>query len=197
MFRATLFTLVLSALAFATPALGSRQTCADVTVVFARGTGEVAPIGTIVGPPFQSALQRAIGGRSLNFVGVNYPATIGGFLEGGDPNGARTMAADVTLFANSCPGTQIVMSGYSQGAQLVHLAADQISPSVQNKVNSVVVFGDPDNGDGFRGVLNDRSITFCANGDNICQGGDIILPPHLSYGANAPQAAQFVASHLN
>ncbi|KAJ3575934.1 hypothetical protein NP233_g755 [Leucocoprinus birnbaumii] len=196
MFKTSLFAAVLSAVAYAAPPMQSRQSCADVTVIFARGTGEVAPIGTIVGPPFQTALQSAIGGRSLSFVGVNYAATVGGFLEGGDPAGARTMAADVNSAASSCPNTEIVMSGYSQGAQLVHLAAGQISSSVQNRVAAVVVFGDPDNGDGFPGVLNGRSITFCANGDNICQGGDIILPPHLSYGANAGQAASFVASHL-
>lgn len=63
----------------------------------------------------------------------------------------------------------------------MHLAAGQISSAVQNRVAAVVVFGDPDNGDGFPGVLNGRSITFCADGDNICDGGDIILPPHLRF----------------
>lgn len=112
MFKASFLTVILSALAYAAPPLESRQSCADVTVVFARGTTEVAPIGSIVGPPFRDALQTAIGGRSLNFVGVDYPATIGGFLEGGDPNGARTMANDVNSFASACPNTAIVMSGY-------------------------------------------------------------------------------------
>ncbi|KAF9446411.1 carbohydrate esterase family 5 protein [Macrolepiota fuliginosa MF-IS2] len=196
MFKTSLLAFILPALAYGTPLLESRQSCADVTVVFARGTGETAPIGTIVGPPFQTALRSAIGGKSLNFIGVDYPATVGGFLEGGDPNGARTMANDVTSFANSCPNTEIVMSGYSQGAQVTHLAANQLSSTVQNRVNAVVVFGDPDNGDGFPGVLNGRSITFCATGDDICLGGDIILAPHLSYGSDAPAAAAFVASHL-
>jgi len=96
--------------AFATPI--ARQSCADVTVVFARGTFEVAPTGTIVGPPFQSALQSALGGKSLNFIGVNYAASLAGFEEGGDPAGAATMAADITSQANACPNTKIVMSGY-------------------------------------------------------------------------------------
>ena len=102
---------------------------------------------------------------------------------------------------------------FSQGAQLVHLAARQISSSVQNRVAAVVVFGDPDNGSGFPGVLNGRSITFCNVGDDICAGGDLILAPHLEYGAvslyqrlvrtvaddfpqNAGDAAKFVNSHL-
>ncbi|EKM82449.1 hypothetical protein AGABI1DRAFT_117924 [Agaricus bisporus var. burnettii JB137-S8] len=181
MFKANFFALALSALAYAAP-FSSRQACADVTVVYARGTTEVPLIGTVVGPPFASALRIALGGRSLNFVGVDYDADIAGFLVGGDPEGARTMARDVTSFANSCPDTAIVMSGYSQGAQVTHLAAEQLSSSVRERVNAVVVFGDPKNGDGFPGVLDDRSITFCAFGDNICDGGVLVLLPHLSYG---------------
>lgn len=89
-----------------------RATCADVSVIFARGTLEQEPIGSVVGPPFESALQTALGSQTLSFLGVNYPASIAGFLEGGDPNGAATMAANVTNTANECPDTKIVMSGY-------------------------------------------------------------------------------------
>ncbi|KAF8884463.1 cutinase [Infundibulicybe gibba] len=174
----------------------ARQSCADVSVVFARGTGEAEPIGSIVGPPFQAALQSALGGKSLSFVGVNYPASIAGFLEGGDPNGATTMANDVNSIASSCPNTEIVISGYSQGAQVTHLAAVKLSTTTQNRVKAVVVFGDPDDNQGFPGVLNARSTTFCAAGDDICAGGDIITPAHLSYGADAGAAASFVASHV-
>jgi len=45
------------------------------------------------------------------------------------------------------------------------------------------MFGDPDNGQALPGVLNGRSKTFCATGDDICAGGQIIAAPHLSYGA--------------
>ncbi|KAF7778444.1 CAZyme family CE5 [Agaricus bisporus var. burnettii] len=195
MFKAGFLAVILSTLAYAAP-FSSRQFCADVTVVFARGTNEVPPIGQFVGPPFAGALVAQLGGRSLNFVGVDYAAVVGGFLVGGDPQGARNMANDVTSFANACPDTAIVMSGYSQGAQLVHLSAKQISSSVQERVKAVVVFGDPDNGDGFPGVLNSRSITFCAIGDTICDGGIIVFPPHFTYGLNVGEAAAFVVSHL-
>jgi cutinase len=111
MLKASFLTIILSTLAYAAP-LTSRLACADVTVVFARGTTEIPPIGEIVGPPFAGALEIELGGRSLNFIGVDYAADIAGFLEGGDPEGARNMANDVTSFANSCPNTAIVMSGY-------------------------------------------------------------------------------------
>ncbi|KAG6819815.1 hypothetical protein H0H93_008282 [Arthromyces matolae] len=89
----TTFSLFLST--FSLP-LTPRQSCADVTVFFARGTTESGTIGTVVGPPFEAALATALGGQSLNFVGIPYAASIAGFLEGGDPAGATTMANDVT-----------------------------------------------------------------------------------------------------
>jgi len=179
--------------AFATPV--ARQSCADVTVFFARGTGESGTIGTVVGPPFQSALSSALGSRSLNFVGVPYPATIAGFLAGGDSGGATTMANDVASMASSCPNTDIVISGYSQGAQVTHLAAGRMTSAARARVSAVVVFGDPDNGQAFPSPISHVK-TFCAAGDNICQGGVIVLPPHLSYGANAGAAASFVVASI-
>ncbi|KAG5716566.1 Cutinase [Termitomyces sp. T112] len=176
--------------------LALRQSCADVTVLFARGTGESGTIGTIVGPPFEAALRSALAGRSLDFEGIPYAASIAGFLEGGDPAGAATMANDITATANACPDTKIVISGYSQGAQVTHLAAAQLSSAVQNRVNAAVVFGDPDNGQPFPGPIQAHELTFCAAGDNICAGGILILPPHLSYGADAGQAASFVVSQI-
>lgn len=35
-----------------------------------------------------------------------------------------------------CPNTKVVLSGYSQGAQLVHNAATQISSAVANRVTA-------------------------------------------------------------
>lgn len=110
MFKSALLLALVAIAAQATPT--PRAACTDVTVVFARGTTELPPIGAIVGPPFQAALQAALGGRTLTFQGVNYAADVIGFLEGGDPAGAATMTADINAAASSCPNTKIVMSGY-------------------------------------------------------------------------------------
>jgi len=42
-----------------------------------------------------------------------------------------------------CPATKVVISGYSQGGQLVHNAAAQLPASVTAKIAAAVVFGDP------------------------------------------------------
>ncbi|KAF5358987.1 hypothetical protein D9758_004833 [Tetrapyrgos nigripes] len=170
--------------------------CADVMVIFARGTTEAAPIGTIVGPPLKAALQKQLGGQSLSFQGVDYPADIPGFLEGGDKQGSQTMADDITNAAKACPNTKIVSVGYSQGGQLVHNSAKLLSSDVSARVNAAVIFGDPDNGDAVDGIGADATKVVCHNGDNICAHGDLILPPHLTYGQDTPAAAQFIASKL-
>ncbi|KAF9077073.1 cutinase [Rhodocollybia butyracea] len=168
--------------------------CADVMVIFARGTTEPAPIGVIVGPPLQSALQSQLGSQTLSFQGVDYAASIPGFLEGGDPQGSQTMADDLTNAANSCPNAKIVTAGYSQGGQLVHNSAKLISSSVASRINAAVIFGDPDNGTDVTGVTN-LKVT-CHTGDDICEHGDLVLAPHLTYGADTPASAAFIVQSI-
>lgn len=52
-------------------------------------------------------------------------------------------ASLVTLAFSQCPNTQVVMSGYSQGAQVVHDAAADLPAATMAKVGAVVTFGDP------------------------------------------------------
>lgn len=86
--------------------------CAPVTVIFARGTLELGNVGSLAGPPFFNALTDIIGSQNLAVQGVDYPGTIAGYLEGGDPAGAATLASLVNQAVSQCPSTQIVLSGY-------------------------------------------------------------------------------------
>lgn len=65
--------------------------CKSYTVIFARGTTEPGNVGTLAGPPFFQALASLVGAGNLAVQGVDYPATVAGFLEGGDPAGSATM----------------------------------------------------------------------------------------------------------
>jgi cutinase len=89
-----------------------QSSCPDVQVYFARGTTETPTLGTVVGPPFSAALSSQLSGKTLGFEGIAYPATVAGYLAGGDAGGATTMANAVTSKASSCPNTKIVISGY-------------------------------------------------------------------------------------
>lgn len=112
--------------------------CAPITVIFARGTVEPGNVGDLAGPQFFNALDILYGDSKVAVQGVDYPATIAGYLGGGDVGGAATLAALTNQAASQCPQTQIILSGYSQGAQLVHLGVEQISAQVASRVRAVV-----------------------------------------------------------
>lgn len=112
--------------------------CKPVTVIFARGTIELGNVGSIAGPPFFNALEVLLGSDKVAIQGVDYPATIGGYLQGGSPEGASKAADLIMQAASQCPDTQIVLSGYSQGAQVIHLGVAKTSPEIAARVTAVV-----------------------------------------------------------
>lgn len=86
--------------------------CKPVTVIFARGTFEIGNVGALVGPPFFQALELAIGDKNVGVQGVDYPASLEGYLEDGDAGGATKLASLCEQAASLCPSIQIVLSGY-------------------------------------------------------------------------------------
>lgn len=69
------------------------QGCANVTVVFARGTCEPGNVGGRVGPWLLRALQETVGNgtEEVAMRGVWYGGWIRGFLDGGDREGGVLM----------------------------------------------------------------------------------------------------------
>lgn len=68
--------------------------CGDVVVVYARGTTEPGSVGSLVGPPFFTAVRKRLTtkGKTLAVQGVDdYEADVTGFLQGGDAKGSRRM----------------------------------------------------------------------------------------------------------
>jgi cutinase len=176
-----------------TSAAAANTSCPSMAVLFARGTKEPGNVGFLAGPPFFTALQNYMNGTAnIAVQGVDYPASLAGFAVGGSPDGAAEMARLTNETLGLCPGAALVLAGYSQGAQVVHLAAAQLPNTTMAKVSSVVLFGDPRNGTAVQGVDAGRTMVVCHAGDNICQGGDLILPAHLNYSSDATAAAMFV-----
>ncbi|KAF6806941.1 cutinase [Colletotrichum sojae] len=170
--------------------------CKSMIVIFARGTTEGGNVGTIAGPPFFQSLAGMVGADNLAVQGVEYPADIPGFLAGGDANGSQEMANLAQQAIANCPGSAVIMSGYSQGGQLVHNAAAMMPADAVAKVAGAVIFGDPLNGQAVQGVDPSKTKVICHNGDNICEGGNQIRRAHLTYGQDADTAAQFAASMM-
>ena len=80
-----------------------------------------------------------IGASSLTLQGVNYPASAAGNANCGADGGAA-MASEVTTILSRCPNTKIALSGYSQGACVVHNAAASQGLD-DSKISAVVLFG--------------------------------------------------------
>lgn len=103
--------------------------CKPMMVVFARGTTEGGNVGSVVGPPFSDALSSAMGAGNVAFQGVDYPASIPGFLAGGDANGSKSMAQTVTQTIQKCPNSSVVMSGYRYKSKPAGTVLFMLTPS--------------------------------------------------------------------
>ncbi|KAK2593089.1 hypothetical protein QQS21_009219 [Conoideocrella luteorostrata] len=170
--------------------------CADVTLVFARGTCDPGNLGALSGPSFVTAVKKAVGSsKSVAVQGIDYPATVDGYLTA-DPAAGRTMAKFISTTLASCPKTKFVLGGYSQGGYAVHNAAKDLDANALSKVAAVVIFGDPMSKQPVQGVDPGRVKIVCHKGDNICDAGPIITISHLTYAADASAAASFVVSKL-
>jgi len=169
--------------------------CMDYTVIFARGTTEPGNVGILTGPPFLTALSTTLSGKTIAIQGVNnYPASIPDYFAGGSITGTADMATSITTAAKNCPNTKIVVSGYSQGGQLVHNSIAMLPANVASSINSVVIFGDPEEGKPIPNVAASKVLIICHLTDNICTDGDIVLVSHLDYSDSALAAAIFVST---
>ncbi|KAB8213272.1 cutinase, partial [Aspergillus novoparasiticus] len=84
-------------------------------------------MGVLVGPDLENALAHKLRESSLAVQGVAYPANLDGYLNGGDAEGANLLVTLVQRSLRQCPDSAVVLSGYSQGAQLIHRAARNLT----------------------------------------------------------------------
>jgi cutinase len=187
----------------------STDACPDVQVVFARGTDEPAGVGR-VGEAFVEALRPAVAGKSIAVYPVNYPASRD-FLRATE--GANDASAFVQNITASCPDTQIVLGGYSQGAAVIDIltVADQpvlgfanpLPADVASHTAAVAVFGNPSirlAGGPLTAIspmYGTRTIDLCNGDDPVCSSGNDVSAHSLYVESGmASQAARFVAQKL-
>jgi cutinase len=201
-------------------AKAAEDSCPAVEVVFARGTNEAPGVGA-TGQSFVDALTARLPGKTVDVYGVNYPASMN-FGQAAD--GIADASNKIQSIVASCPSTQIVLGGYSQGAAVAgYTTTDTVPagldlpagitgpmpPAVAPHVAAVVLFGMPD-----AWIMNllDRSappltigqnyiaktLQLCATGDPVCFAGGLDRSAHSSYKNNgmADQAADFAVGQL-
>ncbi|KAK8185141.1 cutinase-domain-containing protein [Phyllosticta capitalensis] len=206
---AVLSTALYAALSVAAPVpAASASDCKSYTLLFARGTTEMGTMGSVVGPSLSTKVKSALGENNVNVEGVQYAADAAGIMsESMGTGGAGTTA--MTNLANSwlskCPDTKLILTGYSQGAMLVHHTATKLG-SKTSSVACAVTFGDPFKSQKLDGISASKFKTFCASGDSVCgtslggsssgvsSGGDTSASTsgHLGYSADTGTAATFI-----
>ncbi|MGA8331555.1 MAG: cutinase family protein [Mycobacterium sp.] len=194
--------------------------CANVEVVFARGTLEAPGVGA-TGQAFVDALNARLQGKTVDVYGVNYPASLD---FGRATDGIADASNRIQSIAANCPATKIVLGGYSQGAAVAgYTTASSIPdgfalpasisgpmpPAIASHVAAVVLFGTPD--DWFLGLADHnappitigqlyagKTLQLCAAGDPVCFPGGMDRGAHSSYKVNgmAVQAADYVGRQL-
>lgn len=201
-------------------AVPSTPGCADVEVIFARGTFEGPGVGK-VGQAFVDALQARLSDRTVGVYPVNYPASVD---FGRAADGVVDASNHIRDVAQRCPGTQIVLGGYSQGAAVSgYVTADTVPPGyglpagfsepmpaqVADHVAAVTLFGKP-TAPLITALKRDapplaigapyanKTLELCAPADPVCQTGGLDRAAHSAYPTNGMtlQAADFAAQQI-
>jgi cutinase len=179
--------------------------CSNVEIVFARGTTEPPGIGGI-GQAFVDSLRSRLGPRSLAVYAVNYPAS-NDFVPS-TAAGANDATAHIQSMAEYCPGTRMVLGGYSQGAAVMDMATNAMPAAVADHVVADAVFGAPRStfadslaagpSPATRPLYVAKTIELCVPNDPICWESGWDMRAHGAYVQTGmvDQAADFAASRL-
>ena len=145
--------------------------------------------------------------------GVNYPASYD-FLN--TATGATDATNRIAMMAQQCPGTRIVLGGYSQGAAVIDMlagvpplgnkvgnigSAPPLPGGLNNNIAAVAVFGNPatkfGNPVSAAGSFAGKAIDLCADGDPICSSGrNPFAHTHYESSPFINQAASFAAGRI-
>ena len=158
--------LVVSFCSTTTVALADETACTDVLVLGARGSGQPQSgagddAGTGMGRQVYGVSQRIarrLPGRTVTPMAVVYPAQGVELLAvdptayfGGLEQGVGFVRTTLAERATRCPAERIVLSGYSQGAMVVHRALQDLAASpvaaeraILTRVDGAVLISDGD-----------------------------------------------------
>lgn len=138
----------------------------------ARGTSEpnfepAGKFGVIVGDPVVSNVSARL--PDVRGYPVQYPASFN-VITGGI-QGRRDVFNRLTRQSALCPNQKFALVGYSQGASVMHSAADEIPTSLYPRILALAMFGDPELrtslGDRFPAALEAKLLESCAIRDPV------------------------------
>lgn len=206
--------------------LTAPTSCSDVYIVGIRGSGQ-SGFGEQVGSVIES-LAPAIGvtGRSVSEEALDYPAIsvsdsfglvlFNGAYDRSVAAGVAALDARLRAIGNECPGSEIVLVGYSQGAQVIKERFANAEP--RSRVSAVVLLADPTrsrmgtsmirlgdpsvDADGAFGAIDlphhvaAVAVDVCAEGDGVCEQGRRNLLAHTEGYADPEPIVERVMAEL-
>ncbi|WP_228806677.1 cutinase family protein [Nocardia cyriacigeorgica] len=204
---ATLFAAVLLALGTGCWSAAARgDGCAAAELVVARGTHEPGYLGAVVGDPLYAAVTETVP-VSVGAYPVRYPADL--LDPGSVGQGTTDLVGHLVDRSAQCPGQRYIVTGYSQGALVVHGALGtgvmalmpgirQLPPALAPRIAAVLLFGDPLrlNAWSVTDIYAARTRSYCAPGDPICELGAMNPDAHVGYRDTIAAAADFATRLL-
>lgn len=171
--------------------------CADLIVLGARGSDQSPTKNHGVGAEVLAsvtAMAKKLHARSdttVRIVGVPYPAVSGPAYTANVFTGVSHARKLLTTLSKQCPDSQFGLVGFSQGAQIVHGTAIELTSTQVRRVVLVGMISDPRRNPGDKithwsydastpgpgklgagtpipKALRSQAITFCAQSDEIC-----------------------------
>ncbi|CAH0044910.1 unnamed protein product [Clonostachys solani] len=177
--------------------------CPHAILIFARGSTEQGNLGTLVGPYLAQGLSAQVQSLWIQGIGGDYTAEIDdNFLpDGTSPEAIVEAYKMFNLAHEKCPGSLVLIGGYSQGAALLAATIPTLVGPARQQIKGAVLFGYTQNkkNDGrIPEYPADQTKVFCNDGDVVCQGVLKIKTPHLLYSAAAQgEGAKFLAKKIS
>lgn len=212
---AVVVALIAILLAPVSPPSGS---CADVFIIGARGSGQPAGFGAQAEPVVE-AIEEGLRGSGLivESAPLDYPAIsisesfglvlLNGGYDRSVRAGAIELISELAGISSDCPRSEVVLVGYSQGAQAIKSALEDLPP--RHRIAAVVLLADPTRDPAQAGIvrLGDPSgegggsfgpvelrdhfravtIDVCAEGDSVCDRARSSLVAHVEGYGEAPE----------
>ncbi len=219
-------TLMLVA-ALVAPSFGGPGGCPDVSIVGVRGSGQDGygeQVGAVVA---ELTASMTATGRTVSDVPLEYPAisvsdTFGlalfdGRYEASVRSGVDALTSLLSDLTDRCAGSDLILVGYSQGAQVIKATVAGSSPDM--RIAGVVLLADPTRDPSQPGVarlggaavehagsfgrvalpgyLRPVTVDVCVAGDVVCAPGSFAFGAHVyGYGEHTAAAAARVASFV-
>jgi len=174
---------VLVALALVTGVSAHTSGCPDVQIIGVRGSGQTGygqQVAGVVAPLERNIADtgRSVSARTLEYPAISISDSFGLVLLNGEydesvQTGAHSLRFVIDEISTECRETQIVLVGYSQGAQVIKVAMENTLPEV--RIAAVALLADPTREPSQPGVFRLGGVTGLRGGSF----GPILLPGYL------------------